>query len=102
MLGRQNLLFLIAGIILIPMLLGMTPLNMAHRLSSGGPVTHCMQVQWSNQCPSHSIASHDDPTVVNLNSTSLDQKSTPALDIQVLDLGSIHSNITVRSAPLRC
>jgi len=102
MLSRQKLLLLIPAMILIPILLGMTPLSMAHRLASGGPFTHCKQAQWSNYCPFHSIASHDDPTIVNLNSTSLDQESTPASDIHVLNFDSIHSNITFNSIPLRC
>ena len=102
MLSRQKLLLLIPAMILIPILLGMTPLSMAHRLASGGPFTHCKQAQWSNYCPFHSLISHDDPTIVNLNSTSLDQESTPASDIQILDPGSIHSNITFNSVPLRC
>ena len=102
MLCRHKLLILTAAIILIPILLWMTPLNMAHRLSSGGPLTHCKQVRWSNQCPFHSIVSHDDSTIVNLNSTSLDLESTPASDIQVLDLDSVHSNVTFNSVPLRC
>jgi hypothetical protein len=102
MLGRHQLLILIPAILLVPILLGMTPLNMAHRLASGGPFNHCKQAQWSNHCPFHSIASHDDPTIVNLNSTSLDQESTPPLDIQVLDPDSVHSNITLNSVPLRC
>jgi len=102
MLGRHKLLILILSILLIPILLGMTPLNMAHRLASGGPFTHCKQAQWSNHCPFHSLVSHDDPTIVNLNSTPLGQESTPASDIQVLDPDSIHSNITINSVPLRC
>jgi hypothetical protein len=102
MLGRHRLLLLIPAVLLVPILLGMTPFNMAHRLASGGPFTHCKQAQWSNHCPFHSIASHDDPTIVNLNSTSLDQESTPPLDIQVLDSNSVHSNITLNSVPLRC
>jgi len=36
MLGRHKLLLLIPAILLIPILLGMTPLNMGHRLASGG------------------------------------------------------------------
>jgi hypothetical protein len=102
MLGRHKLLFLTAAILLIPILLGMTPLTMAHRLASGGPFTHCKQAQWSNYCPFHSLVSHDDPTIVNLNVMSLDQESTPTFDIQVLDPDSIHSNITFNSVPLRC
>ena len=102
MLGKHKLLILIAAIILIPILLGMTPFNMAHKLASGGPLAHCKQVQWSNHCPFHSIASHDDPIIVNLNLTLLDQESTPIFDIQVLDPDFIHSNVTFNSVPLRC
>jgi hypothetical protein len=102
MLGRNKLLLLIPTILLIPILLGMTPLNMAHRLASGGPFTHCKQTQWSNHCPFHSLISHDDPTIVHLNLTQLDQESTPIFDIQVLDPDFIHSSKTFNSIPLRC
>lgn len=102
MLGRHKLLIFIAAILLIPILLGMIPFNMAHKLASGGPFTHCKQVQWSNSCPFHSIASHDHPTIVNLNSTSPDQGSTPTCGIEVLDPDSIHSNVALNSVPLRC
>ena len=102
MLGRRKLLILIPAILLIPILLGMTPLNMAHRLASGGPFSHGKQSCWNNYCPFNSLASNDNPTIVNLNSTPLDQESTPALDIRVLDPDSIHSNITINSVPLRC
>ena len=102
MLSRHKLLILIPVILLIPILFGMTPLNMAHRLASGGPLTHCKQAQWSNSCPFHSIASHDDPTIVGLNLTPLDQESESASDINILDPDSIPSNITFNSVPLRC
>ena len=102
MLRRHKILILIPAMLLIPILLGMTPLNMAHRLASGGPFTHGKQGCWNNYCPFNSLASNDNPTIVNLNSTPLDQESTPALDIRVLDSDSIHSNITINSVPLRC
>jgi len=102
MLSRHKFLILIPAIFLIPILLGMTPLNMAHKLASGGPFTHCKQAQWSNHCLFHSVTSQDDPTIVNLNLTLLDQESTPAFDTQVLDPDSIHSNISFNSVPLRC
>jgi hypothetical protein len=102
MLGRHKLLLLILAVILIPILLGMTPLSMAHRLASGGPFTHCKQAQWSNYCPFHSLISHDDPTIINLNLTPLDQESAATFDILVLDPDSTHSNITFNSVPLRC
>jgi hypothetical protein len=102
MLGRHKLLFLIAAVILVPILLGMTPLNIAHRLASGGPFTHCKQAQWSNLCPFHSLTSHEDPTIVNLKLTPLDQESTPTSDIHDLDPDSTHSNMIFNSVPLRC
>jgi len=102
MLGRHKLLFLIAAIILIPILLGMTPINMAHRLASGGPFTHCKQAQWSNHCPFHSIVSHDDLTNVTLNSIPFVQEPKTSLDFQALASNSIHSNISSYSVPLRC
>ena len=102
MLRRHKLLILIPAILLIPVLLGMIPLNMAHRLASGGPFTHCKQAQWSNQCPFHSIVSHDDPTIVNLDLIPLSQESIPTSDVHVLDFDSTHSNTTFNSVPLRC
>jgi hypothetical protein len=102
MLGRRKLLLLIPLILLIPILLGMTPINMAYKLASGGPFTHCKQVQWSNHCPFNSLTSHSDPTIVNLNLTPMDHEATPILDIHVLDSNAIHSNISLESIPLRC
>jgi hypothetical protein len=102
MLRGHKLLILIPAILLILAFFGMTPLNMAQRLASRGPSTHCKQTQWSNHCPFNSIASHNDPTIVNLNSTPLDPKSMPAFDIHDLDSDSTHSNMIFNSVPLRC
>ena len=102
MLSRCRLLILIPAIVLIPILLGMIPLNMAHRLASGGPLTHCRQVQLNNHCPFNSLISHDDPTIINLNVTPLHQESMPGLDIHILDSDSVHSNAAFNSFPLRC
>jgi len=102
MLGRHKLLLLIPAILLIGILLGMPPLIIAHKLASGGPFTHCKQGQWSIRYLFHFVTSHNDPTIVNVNITPLDQESTPTFDIQVLDPNTIHSNITIHSLPLRC
>jgi hypothetical protein len=103
MLGRRHeLLLLIPAILLIPILLGMTPINMAHKLASGGPFTHCKQVKLNNHCPFHSATSHNDPTIVNLNLAPLNQESTPTFDIQVSNLDSVHFNTSFNSVPLRC
>ena len=102
MIFRHKLLILIPAILLIPVLLGMTPLNMVQRLASGGPFTHGKQICLNNHCLFHSVTSHEDPTIVNLDLTPLDQESTPASDIQILDPDSVHSNVTFNSVPLRC
>jgi hypothetical protein len=103
MLSRRRRYILIPAIILIPILLGMIPLNMAHRLASGGSSTHCKQAQLSNRCLFHSVISqHNDSTIVNLESTPVGQESTITLDIRMLDLDPIHSNTTIHSVPLRC
>jgi hypothetical protein len=102
MLGRHKLLLLIPAILLIPILLGMTPLTMAHKLASGGPFTHGNQACWNHYCPFHSIVSHDDLTVGILNSTPLDHESLPVQEFGTSLLESIHSNTIFNSLPLRC
>jgi hypothetical protein len=102
MLGRHKLLFIIPAIILIPILLGMTPLNMAHRLAGGGPFTHGKQGCINNYCPYHSLTSHDDPIVINLASLPLDQGTVPDSGIRALDTAFIPSTLSFNSAPLRC
>jgi hypothetical protein len=104
MLGRHKALLLIPVVLLIPIFLGMVPLNMAHRLATGCPLAQGKQTQTCNANPFHSLSltSHDDPTIVNLNLIPLDQESTFTFDIQVLDPDSIHSNTIFNSVPLRC
>jgi hypothetical protein len=66
MFRRTKLFMLIPVVVLIPILLGMTPLNMAHKLASGEPFTHGKQICVNNHCPFHCLISHEDPTVVTL------------------------------------
>src|SRR4030042_277537 len=99
MFGRSRLLILITALFLIPILLGMTPLNMAHRLANGGPFTHGKQGCINNYCPFHSLVSHDDPIVINLTSLPLDQGSVPDSSIQVVEVDPFPSNIPSNSIP---
>ncbi len=100
--NRSKIIFSVTAILLIPILLGMTPLNFVQKIGAGCPFSQGKQALTCNPCPFHSITSQDDPTIVNLNLTPLDQESTPTFDIQVLDSDSIHSNTTFNSVPLRC
>ena len=100
MAGRHKLLFLIPAIILIPVLLGMTPMNLFDKLSSQCPFSQGKQIQRASSCLFNSIISQVDLNVVSLDSTLLGQESTLAFNIKVHD--SIHSNISRISIPLRC
>ena len=102
MFGRTKLVILIPAIILIPILLGMTPLNMASRLASGGPFVHAKQGCWNNHCPFHSLSPHNDLTVGILNSTALDQDAETSQEVSLTVLDPLHSNISFDSVPLRC
>jgi hypothetical protein len=102
MLGRTKLVILIPAIILISIILGMAPLNMAHKLANGGPFTHGKQICMNNHCPFHSLAPHDDLTIGILNSTALDQDAETSQEVSLTVLDPFHSNISFDSIPLRC
>ena len=58
MFGRSKWLIMIPAIILIPILLGMTPLNLLHKLGSGCAFSHEKQVQ---KCSPSSLNSQNSP-----------------------------------------
>jgi hypothetical protein len=102
MLGRHKLLILLPAIILIPILLGMTPMNMIHNLGSGGPFAHGKQTKLNNHCLFNSLTSHQDLTVAILNSAVLDRQSLSSQEFHTPDLDSVHSNTFFNPVPLRC
>jgi len=103
MLSKHKLLFVVPAILLIPILLGITPLNFIQKIGAGCPFSDGKQILKCNHSLFNSIISQDDPTIVSLNSAPLDQESTPAAsDIEVLDPDPLCSNITFSSFPLRC
>jgi len=102
MLGKKKLLLIIPVILLIPILLGMTPLNFVHKIGAGCPFSQGKQALQCNPCPFHSIISQDDPTILNLNLTPLDQESLLVQEFGISLLESINSNISFNSVPLRC
>ena len=100
--NRSKIILSVTVIVLIPILLAMTPLNMAHKLASGGPFTHCKQTHWSNHCPFNSLVSHDDLANVSLNSTPVFLGLPSIQESQISLSDSAQSNITFNSFPLRC
>jgi hypothetical protein len=102
MLGRHKLLILIPALILIPILLGMTPLNFVDKIGAGCPFSQGKQTLSCNPCPFNSVISQDDPTILNLNLTPLDQESLLVQEFGTSLLESANSNISFNSVPLRC
>jgi hypothetical protein len=100
MVGRHKLLIAIAAIILIPILVGMTPLNLFQKLSSHRPLSQGKHIQRASSCLFHSIVSQDDFNIVILNSNLLELELPPSLNTKVHNL--IYFNISLISAPLRC
>jgi len=102
MVSKHRLLIVIPAITLIPLLLGLIPLNIAHKLSKGNPFVHCKQMQLGN-CLFNALGSQDEHTVASLHPTRLEQESTRADNfIVVLNINSICHNISLDSVPLRC
>jgi hypothetical protein len=100
--NRSKIIFSVTAILLIPMLLGMTPLNLAQKIGAGCPFSQGKQALTCNPCPFNSIISHEDLTSVTLNSIPFVQEPTTSLDFQTLASNSGHSNISFNSVPLRC
>ena len=102
MLGRHKLLILIPAILLIPILLGMTPLNLAHRMGNGGTLAQGKQACWSNYCPFHSIASHDNQVLANLRLATFFQLLPSTQEFRISLFDSVRSNTFFNPVPLRC
>ena len=100
MFRRSKILLLIPAIILLPILLGMTPLNFVHKIGNGCPLSHDKQIT-CNFCPFNSIVSHDDSTIVSLSSTPLEQVSLDPFAFQVSRLDSHLFDTRLSSLPLR-
>jgi len=102
MVSKHRLLILIPAIILIPLLLGLIPLNIAHNLSKGNLFVHCKQMQLRN-CLFNALGSQHEHAVASLHPTRLEQESTRADNfILVLNINSICHNISLDSVLLRC
>jgi hypothetical protein len=101
MFSRSKLLIFIPTIILLPILLGMTPLNFVHKIGNGCPLSHDKQVM-CNFCPFNSIVSHDDTTIIIVDSILLEQLPPDPLVLQLSGLDSHPSPIRLSSLPLRC
>ena len=102
MLRRKKLRILIPALLLIPILLAMIPLKMAHKLAQGGHCTQGSQGCSCNNCPAHSLISHSHFDVVAVDSTSPNQGLPYSQEMLYTAPEFFHSNIHFSSIPLRC
>jgi hypothetical protein len=98
---RPKLLILIPAIILIPILFGMTPLQFIQKIGSGCPFSHGKQIA-CNACPFNSIVSHDDTTILSLDSIPLEQFPLDSFSFQLSGLDAHLPEICLNFPPLRC
>jgi len=102
MLDRRRVIILIPAIILIPILLGMTPLNMAHTLASSGPFVQGKQGCPKNHCPFSSLTPQNNLAVALLNSTTFIQDTPVSQAVSLVVIDRDHSKFVFDSVPLRC
>lgn len=103
MLRRKKLLMLIPVVLLIPVLLAMTPINMAHKFENRASFAPGKECKFCNDhCPFHSIVSQGDFSFGILSSPTSDEELSRLEDAFVAVPDSFHSDIYFSSIPLRC
>jgi hypothetical protein len=102
MFRRKRLFILIPALLLIPLLLGMIPLNMAHKLAQGGAFAQGSHGCGSKNCPANSLISHNPFDAAIVNETSAVHGLTYFQKALSTVPESIHPNIHSVSTPLRC
>jgi hypothetical protein len=102
MLLRSRLLILIPALLLIPIFLGLTPLNFAHKMGTGCPMTKAAPILKCASCPFNSLVSHNDLSVC-LDSTPINPVvpvSRPQVLCHAIPLSE--ASLISASTSLRC
>ena len=100
--NRLKIIFSVTAILLIPILLGMTPLNLAQKIGAGCPFAQGKRVLKCNPCPFISLASQQDDITVSLIPALLEQEETPSSCGFILANKLALPNNLSNSVPLRC
>ncbi len=99
---RNRKLIIAISMLLIPVLLGMTPMNLFQKLS--GQYNNCQskQIQKSGSCLFNSLISQDNNTTPILNSTMVVEQINPSYILQTSVLDASRNSSYLSSVPLRC
>jgi hypothetical protein len=100
MASRHRITFFILVVVLVPVLLGTTPLNLFHKLSGHCPFSQEKQIQRASSCLFYSTVSQDDIDLPSLNLTQPERESTPLFHFKLENAARTH--FLARSSPLRC
>jgi hypothetical protein len=104
MFHRQRLFILIPTLLLIPLLAGMIPLRLAHKLAHGGTCTQCQDRHGCGlkNCSTHSIISQNHFDGITEHSASHNQGLSYLQKALPVGPEFYHSQICFAPTPLRC
>lgn len=102
MFRRKRLFILIPALLLIPLLVGMIPFKLAHKLAQGGAFAQGSQGCSCKNCPAHSLISQNHFDGVTVHSTAPDQGLSYLEKLSFAGPESLHSHIGFTPIPLRC
>jgi hypothetical protein len=100
MASRHKISLFILVVVLVPVLLGTTPLNLFHKLSDHCPFSQEKQIQRTSSCLFFSIVSQDDIDFPNLHPALPKEQSIPLLRFSLKN--STPAIFIGRSSPLLC
>jgi hypothetical protein len=99
---RRKTILLVTALILIPVLLGLTPLNFVQKLASGAPFSPVKPILKCNPCPFHSLASHPEPAQVDVNWVLYEPRPMVFFTSATMGRNVIRSGFLPDLPPLRC
>lgn len=99
---HRKKLLIISALFLLPILLGMTPLNFIHKIGAGCPFAQGKQVLKCSPCPFDSIVSQPDQEVAGASVMLHTIPLSPRLDSNLLAHQPFLSNPSTGLLPLRC
>jgi hypothetical protein len=99
---KSKLLILIPVIILVPILLGMPPLNLIQKIGSGCPLAKGKQGLSCSPSYFHSLVSPGDPILFILSSTPIGRGAIPSFHHRSFSVDFTPFLLSLASPPLRC
>jgi len=97
-----RIMILSTVVLLVPILLGLTPMNFVQKMGTGCPLDLGKKIQRCNPCPFHSMVSHEDHELVKLPQIISHATWNPLGRLRILHSDALLSTNPPRMDPLRC